>query len=416
PALKAAQWATQLPRVDEVLFVVDREDLDYQTMKEYDRFQKGAANSNASTAVLKRQLEDPTATIIITTIHKLANFIKANPDHEVYRQHVVIVFDECHRSQFGSMHAAITKSFKKYHLFGFTGTPIFAVNAPSRTSALNKGTTKTSSPNLLTTQQVCGDKLHTYTRADAIRDKTVLPFMISYVNTVKTSADAENTEVAGINTETALLAQERIRQVTAYILENFDRKTKRGFSYDFQQLLNISEVASAKKVAEVKKSQRLNGFNAMFATASIDAARAYYREFQKQQADLVPDKRLRVATIFSFAPNQEMDGTSLLPDESMNPADMDTDDRDFLDEAIADYNAMFSTNYNTSADSFENYYKDLSLRLKNREVDLVIVVNMFLTGFDATTLNTLFVDKNLRYHGLIQALSRTNSILHSVKP
>ena len=414
-SFKTAQLATQLSTVDKVLFVVDRKDLDYQTMKEYDRFQKGAANSNASTAVLKRQLEDPTATIIITTIHKLANFIKANPDHEVYRQHVVIVFDECHRSQFGSMHAAITKSFKKYHLFGFTGTPIFAVNAPSRTSALNKDTTKTSSPNLLTTQQVFGDKLHTYTIVDAIRDKNVLPFMISYVNTVKTSTDAENSEVTGINTESALLAQERIRQVTAYILENFDRKTKRGFSYDFQQLLNISELASSRKVAEVKKSQRLNGFNAMFATASIDAARAYYREFKDQQADLVPDKRLRVATIFSFAPNQEMDGTSLLPDESMNPADMGTDDRAFLDEAIADYNAMFSTNYNTSADSFENYYKDLSLRLKNREVDLVIVVNMFLTGFDATTLNTLFVDKNLRYHGLIQAFSRTNRILNSVK-
>lgn len=417
-SFKTAQLATRLSSVDKVVFVVDRKDLDYQTMKEYDRFEKGAANSNTSTAVLKRQLEDPNARIIITTIHKLSHFIKSNPAHEVYGQHVVMIFDECHRSQFGEMHGAITKSFRKYHLFGFTGTPIFAVNAPTRTSAMNKNTTRSSGPGLLTTEQVFGDKLHTYTIVDAIRDKNVLPFMIAYVNTIKTSAQAEDAEVAGINKESALLAPERIQQVTAYILENFDRKTKRAFSYDFHQLLNVSAVASAKsskKVAEIRKSQRVNGFNAMFATASIEAARAYYREFQTQQARLVPDKRLRVATIFSFAPNQEMDGISLLPDESMDPSDMARDDRDFLEEAIADYNAMFNTNYDTSSDSFENYYKDLSLRLKNREVDLVIVVNMFLTGFDATTLNTLFVDKNLRYHGLIQAFSRTNRILNSVK-
>lgn len=417
-SFKTAQLATRLSSVDKVLFVVDRKDLDYQTMKEYDRFEKGAANSNTSTAVLKRQLEDPNARIIITTIHKLSHFIKSNPAHEVYGKHVVMIFDECHRSQFGEMHGAITRSFRKYHLFGFTGTPIFAVNAPTRTSAINKGTTRPSGSSLLTTEQVFGDKLHTYTIVDAIRDKNVLPFMISYVNTVRTSVQAEDAEVPGINTESALLAPKRIEQITAYILENFDRKTKRAFSYDFDQLLNVSEVASgksSKKVAEIRKSQRVNGFNAMFATASIPAARAYYREFQKQQAKLVPDQRLRVATIFSFAPNQDMDGISLLPDESMDPSDMARDDRDFLEEAIADYNTMFNTNYDTSSESFENYYKDLSLRLKNREVDLVIVVNMFLTGFDATTLNTLFVDKNLRYHGLIQAFSRTNRILNSVK-
>ena len=416
-SFKAAQLATRLSTVDKVLFVVDRKDLDYQTMKEYDRFQKGAANSNASTAVLTRQLEDDTSRIIITTINKLSNFIKANPKHEVYGKHVVIIFDECHRSQFGEMHGAITKAFKKYHLFGFTGTPIFADNAPTRTSAMNTSGGRSSSPNLLTTEQVFGDKLHTYTIVDAITDKNVLPFRIAYVNTIRTRDGAEDVKVSGINKESALLAPERIEQVTGYILANFSRLTYRAVSYDFKQLLNVSDVASAKskKVGEIRKAQRVHGFNAMFATASIQAARAYYREFQKQQAELVPDRRLRVATIFSYQQNQDMEGISVLPDESMDPGDMNRDDRDFLEEAIADYNEMFNTNYDTSADSFENYYKDLSLRMKNRELDLVIVVNMFLTGFDATTLNTLFVDKNLRFHGLIQAFSRTNRILNSVK-
>lgn len=416
-SFKTAQLATQISSVDKVLFVVDRKDLDYQTMKEYDRFEKGAANSNTSTAVLERQLSDDTSRIIITTINKLANFIKKNPSHDVYKKHVVIIFDECHRSQFGSMHAAITKSFKKYHLFGFTGTPIFAVNAPSPSSVPASDTGRSSGSRCLTTQQVFGDKLHTYNIIDAIRDKNVLPFRVSYVNTLRAAAHVPDDKVAGINTESALLAPQRIQLVTEYILDNFARSTKRDANYELRRLINISEVASgrSRKVQEIRQAQRVSGFNAMFATSSIDAARAYYREFQRQQADLVPDRRLKIATIFSYQVNQDVEGISLLPDESMDPGDLGRDDRDFLADAISDYNAMFRTNYDTSADGFENYYKDVSLRLKNRELDLVIVVNMFLTGFDATTLNTLFVDKNLRYHGLIQAFSRTNRILNSVK-
>lgn len=416
-SFKTAQLATQISSVDKVLFVVDRKDLDYQTMKEYDRFEKGAANSNTSTAVLERQLADDKSRIIITTINKLANFIKKNPSHDVYKKHVVIIFDECHRSQFGSMHGAITKAFKKYHLFGFTGTPIFAVNAPSPSSVPASGNSHSSGSRCLTTQQVFGDKLHAYTITDAIRDKNVLPFRSSYVNTLKASAHVPDAKVLGINTESALLAPERIRLTTKYILDNFARFTKRDANYDLRRLINISEVASdrSKKVEEIRQARRVQGFNAMFATASIDAARAYYREFQRQQADLAPDRRLKIATIFSYQVNQDVEGISLLPDESMDPGDLGRDDRDFLAQAIRDYNGMFHTNYDASADGFENYYKDLSLRLKNRELDLVIVVNMFLTGFDATTLNTLFVDKNLRYHGLIQAFSRTNRILNSVK-
>ena len=401
-SFKAAQLASKLPGVDKVLFVVDRKDLDYQTMREYDRFQKGAANSNTSTAVLKRQLEDPGARIIITTIQKLATFIKANAGHEIYGGHVVIIFDECHRSQFGDMHTAITRAFKRYHLFGFTGTPIFAANAGSG-----------GNPRLKTTEQAFGDKLHTYTIVDAITDKNVLPFRIDYVNTIKVGQVADK-QVPAIDTERALLAPERISEIVRYVLEHFDQKTKRTSGYLLSAVANVADVVTSKRqVEEIKAAKRVRGFNAILATASIDAARRYYNAFSRQQEELTPDRRLKVALIYSYGANDPVD--DLLDDEGFDTDSLSDDARSFLEDAIQDYNDLFGTSYDTSSDKFENYYKDLSMRLKNRDLDLVIVVNMFLTGFDATTLNTLFVDKNLRAHGLIQAYSRTNRILNSVK-
>ncbi len=401
-SFKAAQLASRLPGVDKVLFVVDRKDLDYQTMREYDRFQKGAANSNTSTAVLKKQLEDPAARIIITTIQKLATFIKANAGHEIYGGHVVIIFDECHRSQFGDMHTAITKAFKRYNLFGFTGTPIFAVNAGTG-----------GNPRLKTTEQAFGDKLHTYTIVDAITDKNVLPFRIDYVNTIKVG-DVDSKLVPAIDTEKALLAPQRIGEIVGYVLEHFDQKTKRASGYLHSAVTNVAEVVSSgRRVEELKAAKRVRGFNAILATASIDAARRYYNAFSRQQEDLSPDRRLKVALIYSYGANDPVDDQ--LDDEGFDTDSLSEDARTFLEDAIQDYNDLFGTSYDTSSDKFENYYKDLSMRLKNRDLDLVIVVNMFLTGFDATTLNTLFVDKNLRAHGLIQAYSRTNRILNSVK-
>ncbi|WP_208622883.1 type I restriction endonuclease subunit R [Pseudonocardia alni] len=419
-SFKTAQLASRLQSVDKVLFVVDRKDLDYQTMREYDRFERGAANSNTSTAVLKKQLEDPSAKIIITTIQKLATFINANKGHAIYDGHVVLIFDECHRSQFGDMHAAITKSFKRYNIFGFTGTPIFAVNSGTG-----------GNPNLRTTPQAFGCyqhgdpvvcpredhqmAIHTYTIVDAINDKNVLPFRIDYVNTIKLPEGLSDKQVSAIDTERALLAPERLTQVVGYTLEHFDQKTKRTQSYNYSVVANVADVVGSRnKVAELKQASRVKGFNAIFATASIDAAKRYYLEFKKQQAELTPDRRLKVATIFSYAANEDV-GDDYLDEEGFETSALDQSSRDFLDDAIADYNALFGTSYDTSADKFQNYYKDLSLRLKNRELDMVIVVNMFLTGFDATTMNTLFVDKRLVNHGLIQAYSRTNRILNSVK-
>ncbi len=406
-SFKTAQLATKLNYIDKVLFVVDRKDLDYQTMKEYDRFEKGSANSNTSTAVLKRQLEDDNARIIITTIQKLATFIKKNAGHSVFDKRVVIIFDECHRSQFGDMHQAITKYFKKYHLFGFTGTPIFAVNA---------GVSK--NPTLRTTEQAFGDQLHTYTIVDAINDKNVLPFRVDYIKTMDAEPDIDDKEVWDINREKAFLAPERIRLVTDFILTHFDQKTYRGDkTYTYSVLQNIAEVASAgskQQIEEIKQKQRVSGFNSIFAVSSVDAAKLYYAEFQRQMAEN-PQKRLKVAVIYSYGANEE-ETDGILDEE--NPEDtsaLDQSSRDFLDAAIRDYNGMFHTNYSTDGDKFQNYYKDVSLRMKNKELDLLIVVNMFLTGFDATTLNTLWVDKNLKMHGLIQAYSRTNRILNSIK-
>lgn len=405
-SFKTARLASQLDFVDKVLFVVDRKDLDYQTMKEYDRFEKGAANSNTSTAILKKQLENPNAKIIITTIQKLANFIKRNQQHDVYNKEIVIIFDECHRSQFGDMHTDIIKHFKKYYLFGFTGTPIFAKNAGARKNA-----------QLMTTEQAFGDKLHTYTIVDAINDKNVLPFRVDFIKTMALEEDIKDEDVWGIDREKPMMAPERISLVTKYILDNFDRKTYRGDkTYVFNALTNIKDVASAgrQEVEEINRKQRLSGFNSIFAVASVPMAKLYYQEFKKQMAE-DPSKSLKIATIFSYGANEE-EADGVIDDEnSEDTSALDQNSRDFLEDAIRDYNVMFHTNYDTSSDKFQNYYKDVSLRMKNKELDLLIVVNMFLTGFDATTLNTLWVDKNLKMHGLIQAFSRTNRILNSIK-
>ena len=395
-SFKTAQLASALPYVEKVLFVVDRKDLDYQTMKEYDRFEKGSANSNASTRVLQRQLEDRDEKggyhpykIIITTIQKLDNFISKNKGHEVFGKHCVIIFDECHRSQFGDMHAKIIKAFKNYHLFGFTGTPIFAANA-------GKG----KHMELLTTPQTFGDQLHTYTIVDAINDGNVLPFRIDYVNTVKEKENIKDKNVSAIDIERAMGAPERIREIVKYTLEHFDQKTKRNSFYSL-------------------KGKRMAGFNAIFAVSSIPMAMKYYTEFKKQLAE--SHRQFTIATIFSYSANEDdpedlpAGQAGVLQEEGFDTDALDKTSRDFLESAIFDYNAAFNTNFDTSSDKFQNYYKDLSMRVKNREVDLLIVVNMFLTGFDATTLNTLWVDKNLKMHGLIQAYSRTNRILNSVK-
>ena len=406
-SFKTAQLVADLPHISKVLFVVDRKDLDYQTMKEYDRFEKGAANGNTSTAILTRQLENPNAKIIITTIQKLAKFIKKNAGHPLADKQVVIIFDECHRSQFGEMHLAITHYFKKYHLFGFTGTPIFTDNA---------GSGKT--PTLRTTEQAFGDQLHAYTIVDAINDRNVLPFRVDYVQTMKEEPDIDDKPVWDIKREETYLTPERITDVTTYILERFNQKTYRNEkTYTFNVLQNIGEVASAKRqndVEEIKRQQRVSGFNSIFAVSSITAAKLYYEEF-KRQMDADPSKKLRVALIYSYGAN-EVEADGILDEE--NPEDtsaLDQSSRDFLDMAIRDYNLMFHTNYSTDSDNFQSYYKDVSLRMKNKELDLLIVVNMFLTGFDATTLNTLWVDKNLKMHGLLQAFSRTNRILNSIK-
>jgi type I restriction enzyme R subunit len=400
-SFKTAQLASKLSFIEKVLFVVDRKDLDYQTMKEYDKFEKGAANSNSNTAILKKQLEDPKANIIITTIQKLAVLIKkqrhsresgkllttgiaGQARNDVFSQHVVIIFDECHRSQFGDMHTAITKTFKKYHLFGFTGTPIFAVNSSSNSRA-----------DLRTTEQAFGAKLHTYTIVDAITDKNVLPFRIDYISTMKEQENIQDEKVWNIDRERALSAPERISNIVKYICEHFDQKTKRN---SFYQL----------------KDRRLAGFNSIFAVSSIEVARKYYTEFQKQMNGLPSDKQLKIATIYSFGMNEDPEN-GIIDDENLEDTSLlDQNSRDFLESAIQDYNRMFKMNFNSGSE-FQNYYKDVSQRVKDREIDLLIVVNMFLTGFDATTLNTLWVDKNLRLHGLLQAYSRTNRILNTVK-
>ena len=384
-SFKTAQLASQLDYIDKVLFVVDRKDLDSQTQKEYDRFSKGSANGNTSTKILKAQLEDRygnKSKIIITTIQKLGHFIKQNKNHEVFKKNIVLIFDECHRSQFGELHLAITKTFKNYFMFGFTGTPIFPKNSNGSSKTLFK-----------TTEQTFGDKLHTYTIVNAINDGNVLPFRIDYINTIKEKEGIQDKKVNAIDIEKAMSDPIRIREVVSYIIEHFEQKTMRNKHYEV-------------------KEQRLSGFNSIFAVSSIPVAKKYYLEFKKQLEE--KNKNLTIATIFSYSANEE-ENTDNLDDESFDTENLDLGSREFLEEAISNYNKKFGTNFDTSSDGFQLYYEDLSKRTKNKEIDILIVVNMFLTGFDATTLNTLWVDKNLRMHGLIQAFSRTNRILNSIK-
>ncbi|PGH24303.1 type I restriction endonuclease subunit R [Fusobacterium animalis] len=384
-SFKTAQLASRLDYIDKVLFVVDRKDLDSQTQREYDRFSKGSANGNTSTKILKAQLEDRygnKSKIIITTIQKLGHFIKQNKNHEVFKKNIVLIFDECHRSQFGELHLAITKTFKNYFMFGFTGTPIFPKNSNGSSKTLFK-----------TTEQTFGDKLHTYTIVNAINDGNVLPFRIDYINTIKEKENIQDKKVNAIDIEKAMSDPIRIREVVSYIIEHFEQKTMRNKHYEL-------------------KEQRLSCFNSIFAVSSIPVAKKYYLEFKKQLEE--KNKNLTIATIFSYSANEE-ENTDNLDDESFDTENLDLGSREFLEEAISDYNKQFGTNFDTSSDGFQLYYEDLSNRTKNKEIDILIVVNMFLTGFDATTLNTLWVDKNLRMHGLIQAFSRTNRILNSIK-
>lgn len=422
-SFKTAQLASRMEGIRKVLFVVDRKDLDYQTMKEYDNFEKDCANGNSSARILQRQLKDPSSTIIITTIQKLSNLMKPaiyDNDPELRqvltKENIVMIFDECHRSQFGDMHKLIVKRVKKYLMFGFTGTPIFAVN----TSAGSRYST---------TAQLFGgepDKdgkptkpLHTYTIINAIRDKNVLKFHVDYNRTMRMKDEVERKKVWGIDTDEALHNPKRIEIVTRYILDHFAEKTKQGDeAYSMSRLANVEEVIrKGRKAKEVKTREKTRGFNSIFAVDSVKAAIQYYNEFKRQLA--APGApQLQIATIYTYNANEEeVDEWGLGSDE--NPEDVgkapDKQSRDALEEAINDYNKAFGTSYTTEGDSFQSYYKDVSLRMKNKQIDILIVVGMFLTGFDAKTLNTLWVDKNLKLHGLLQAYSRTNRILNSVK-
>ena len=382
-SFKSARLATELDYIDKVFFVVDRKDLDYQTMREYQKFQKDSVNGSKDTKELKISIEKQDNKIVVTTIQKLNEFVKSNKGHEIYNKHCVFIYDECHRSQFGLAQKNIQSSFKHYYQFGFTGTPILVENSID-------GETTTAS--------VFGAQLHSYVITDAIRDGKVLKFKIDY-NSInpkfKSSEEETDDEKLKALENKMFLHPERISEITNYILDKFDSKTYRNTQYTV-------------------KDKRINGFNAMFAVQSVDAAKMYYEEFKKQQANLSEDKKLKVATIFSYAPNEER-ASGEIEEESMTSSAMSTTAKQFLTNVVDDYNSFFQTNFTIDGNGFENYYKDLSSRVRNKEVDLLIVVGMFLTGFDAPTMNTLFVDKNLRYHGLIQAFSRTNRILNKMK-
>jgi type I restriction enzyme R subunit len=375
-SFKAARLTTELEFIDKVFFVVDRKDLDYQTMKEYQRFSPDSVNGSDSTAGLKRNLDKEDNKIIVTTIQKLNNLMKSENDLPIYNKQVVFIFDECHRSQFGEAQKNLNKKFKKFHQFGFTGTPIFPQNALGAD----------------TTASVFGRELHSYVITDAIRDEKVLKFKVDY-NDVRPQFKAIESEqdektLSAAENKQALLHPDRISEITQYILNNFRQKTHR------------LQAGS-------------NGFNAMFAVSSIDAAKLYYESFRDLQKGR--DKPLKVATIFSFAANEEQDAVGDILDEGFDVSAMNSSAKEFLSAAIADYNALFKTNFSVDSNGFQNYYRDLAKQVKVREIDLLIVVGMFLTGFDAPTLNTLFVDKNLRYHGLMQAYSRTNRIFDATK-
>ncbi|RAJ01650.1 type I restriction enzyme R subunit [Chitinophaga skermanii] len=375
-SFKAARLATELDFIDKVFFVVDRKDLDYQTIKEYQRFSPESVNGSNSTAGLKRNIEKDDNKIIVTTIQKLNNLMKNEHELAIYQKQVVFIFDEAHRSQFGEAQKNLKKKFKKYYQFGFTGTPIFPQNALGAD----------------TTASVFGTELHSYVITDAIRDEKVLKFKVDY-NDVRPEFKSIETEVdekklSAAENKKLLLHPKRITEVAQYILNNFRLKTHRNQGSN-------------------------KGFNAMFAVSSVDAAKCYYEELNKLQKE--SDKRLKIATIFSFAANEEQNAIGEIVDETFEPSAMDSSAKEFLTKAINDYNTMFATSYSVENNEFQNYYRDLAKRVKNKEVDLVIVVGMFLTGFDAPTLNTLFVDKNLLYHGLIQAFSRTNRIYDATK-
>jgi type I restriction enzyme R subunit len=375
-SFKAARLATELDFIDKVFFVVDRKDLDYQTMKEYQRFSPDSVNGSDNTAGLKRNLEKDDNKIIVTTIQKLNNLMKGESDLPIYNKQVVFIFDEAHRSQFGEAQKNLKKKFKKFSQFGFTGTPIFPANAL----------------NAETTASVFGSQLHSYVITDAIRDEKVLKFKVDYNDVRPQFKQLENEldekKLSAAENKQALLHPERIREITEYILNHYNQKTHR---------LNASG----------------KGFNAMFAVSSVDAAKLYYEAFKKLQKDKV--KPLKIATIFSFAANEEQDAVSGVAEETFEPSAMDSTSKEFLAAAIDDYNAYFKENFSIENTAFQNYYRNLAKRVRDQEVDLLIVVGMFLTGFDAPCLNTLFVDKNLRYHGLIQAYSRTNRILNATK-
>jgi type I restriction enzyme R subunit len=357
-SFKAAQLISKEIDIDKILFVVDRKDLDYQTMQEYNKYEAGSVDGTSNTKILQRQLESNLSKkIIVTTIQKLDRFIKNNKNHVFYKKHVVLIFDECHRSQFGEFHKNIIKYFKNYHLFGFTGTPIFANNANENSKIALK-----------TTAQVFGELLHSYTIVDAINDNNVLPFRVDYVNTTKQIPKIKDARVHAIDTNETLMSTSRITTIANYILDKFDQKTMRNKHY-------------------LLKDKRLMGFNSILATASIGAAKKYYIAFknlQKQNTD-----KLKIALVYSFANNEEDLSDGALNDEIFETDKLDKSSRDFLDSAINDYNNLFTTNYSTSSDQFENYYKDVSKKIKERKIDILIVVNMFLTGLDATTLNTL---------------------------
>ena len=375
-SFKAARLATELDFIEKVFFVVDRKDLDYQTMKEYQRFSPDSVNGSESTAGLKRNIDKDDNKIIVTTIQKLNNLMKSEDKLPIYDKQVVFIFDECHRSQFGEAQKNLTRKFKKYYQFGFTGTPIFPTNALGAE----------------TTASVFGIELHSYIITDAIRDEKVLKFKVDY-NDVRPQFKSIETEknlekLTALEKKQAFLQPKRIEQIAQYVLNNFKQKTHR---------FNAGN----------------NGFNAMFAVSSVDAAKVYYQTFKQLQSAV--KNPLKIATIFSFAANEEQDAIGDIVDESFEVEAMNSSAKEFLKSAIDDYNGYFATNYDVDAKSFQNYYRDLAKRVKNKEVDLLIVVGMFLTGFDAPTLNTLFVDKNLRYHGLIQAYSRTNRIYNSTK-
>ena len=375
-SFKAARLATQLEFIDKVFFVVDRKDLDYQTMKEYQRFSPDSVNGSESTAGLKRNIDKEDNKIIVTTIQKLNNLMKSESDLPIYQKQVVFIFDEAHRSQFGEAQKLLKRKFKKYYQFGFTGTPIFPENANGAD----------------TTASVFGRELHSYVITDAIRDEKVLKFKVDYNNVRPYFRDIESEKdekkLSAAENKLALLHPARIREISQYILDNFRIKTHRGIATN-------------------------KGFNAMFAVSSIDAAKCYYEELNVLQKD--SEKQLKIATIFSFAANEEQSAIGEILDENFEPTALDLSAKEFLTSAINDYNGMFKTNFGVDSRGFQNYYRDLAKRVKNREIDLVIVVGMFLTGFDAPALNTLFVDKNLRYHGLIQAFSRTNRIFDTTK-